>query len=145
MRLLRSLVHLNRYMEGKERRRKKPRKSYKAIQQRLLETTQRPTSAPWSIEEGRKAGRKRSESNDTGTIAEEWMNETYSIVGDSWLEKGTKTSICVQVKIVFIRRYSGRFYSRFYSFSWFPACPIPPLPLPRSRHSWFWNDSVGMV
>lgn len=85
MRLLQSIVHLNGYMEGKERRRKKTRKSYKAncIQQRLLETTQRPTSAPWSIEEGRKAGRKRRESNDTGTIAEEWMNE-WNLFNCGW-------------------------------------------------------------
>lgn len=130
-------VRLNRWME--EEKGGEKGQSYRAncIQQRLLETTQRPTSAPWSIQrtEGRKEG-----GGSQMTLAQlprnEWMkermNETYSILGDSWLGRGTKTHRCVSVKDVMIMKCSGPFLAGLVHSSGAYLVPVPSPPLPSS-------------
>lgn len=64
----------------------------------------------------------------------ERMNETYSILGDSWLEKGTKTSRCVSVKVVVIMKCSGPFIPGYVSLFRSLSGLCVPSPLSRCRH-----------
>lgn len=94
-------------------------------------------------------------SNDTGTIAEERMNarmnETYSLLGDSWLEMGTKTYTCVSMNDVMVMKHSGPSIPGFvhyagpslFSVSHPPPPPLSPLSAPGRTD--FRDDPDGTV
>lgn len=84
------------------------------------------------------SGEKRGgwESNDTGTIAEEWMNEGMNernIFYSGWQlgKKGHKYAYMRVSEWCYDYEMLGTFYPRFRSLfrSFCSLCPIPPLPL----------------
>lgn len=96
-----------------------------------------PFSAPRGAERG--VGVKWHWHNCRGM--NEWMkermNEMYSILGDSWLERGTKARRCVSVKDVMIMKCSGPFlipgFVHYSGPSLRSLCPIPLFPVCRHR------------